>query len=180
MLGENTPPTHSRNLENFQLTPDSPTIKIRVDDMEPEPWLLTHVLTPLHSKVRLSFAQIQDIGHGMASRMFAALQTRFGKASPIGIGIRILRAHKYVEKLLASKPSPSRSHAFFDSVSLSRYVGLIKLISREVGEYDVLIDTTGTSRNQRCLGIVLRGDETDEKLMLGATMAHLYDCDFIY
>lgn len=145
-----------------------------------EEWLVTHVLTPIHAKVRLSFNQIRLIAYDAARMLNAAIILKGMIPKRIGFGVRILRAHIYIQKMLSdSNASPTRRKSFFESISLSRYVGLIRLQTPTIGPFDFLVDTTGTPRNARCLGIVYRGTPDANCEEIGDALAKHYDCAFV-
>ena len=96
----------------------------------------------------------------------------------VSFGVRILRAHTYVQKLLADS-SRTRREEFFSTISMSRYVGLIRLEADKVGPFNILVDTTGTPRNARCLGIVNRGETNAVNKEIGNALAAKYGCPFV-
>lgn len=123
-----------------------------------EPWELTHLLIPVHGKIRVSIVQLLRIASTFGVFAHATLRLLKLKPGPVGTTTRILRAHTYIEELL-SQPRPASSErrdAFFRKMSLSRYVGVTELQVPKLGNFDVLVDTTGTPRNVHCLGIIYR------------------------
>lgn len=158
---------------------DEPQLTIEVDGQREE-WRLTHVLTPIHNKVRLSFSQIRRIADDIGRLLRVALMYKDLPLKRVTFGIRVLRAHTYVKKLLAdTKTNSRRRNRFFATISLSRYVGLIRLEAGKVGPFDALIDTTGTPRNARCLGIVYRGVPDPLNREIGAALAGRFACRFV-
>lgn len=157
--------------------PNAAQLTITVNGEEEE-WLVTHVLTPIHNKVRLSFNQIRRIADDVARMLYRALLFQGLPQEKVSFGVRIVRGHTYVQKLLIGS-SRSRRKRFFASVSMSRYVGLIRLQAGAVGPFNVLVDTTGTPRNARCLGIVNRGEPNVVNKKTGSALAEKCRCPFV-
>lgn len=161
------------------VTSNAAQLTIKVNGGKEE-WLLTHVLTPIHNKVRLSFNQMRRIADDVARILYQALLFKSLPIMRVGFGVRIVRAHTYVHKLISDPGcSSSRREQFFTLISMSRYVGLIRLQAGKVGPFDVLVDTTGTPRNARCLGIVYRGKPNATNQEIGNALARKYDCPFV-
>ncbi len=143
-----------------------------------EEWLLTHVLTPIHNKVRLSFSQMFRIADEVARMLYRALLFQSLPLEKVSFGVRIIRGHNYVGKLLLNS-SRERRERFFGTIAMSRYVGLILLQAGVVGPFNVLVDTTGTPRNARCLGIINRGEANAVNIQIGNALAEKYNCPFV-
>jgi len=131
---------------------------------KPETWLLTHILIPLHSKIRTSFTGLRRLTlkviRECAQEMkviLSAGQTEFPR---ISFQMRIQRAIDYIEDLIYDKDSlsPKKLYEVFSTIPLSRYVGVIRIESEPFGSFDLLIDTTSTIRNVNYLGVVFKGD----------------------
>jgi len=161
------------------INPAAPQLTITAGNGTEE-WLVTHVLTPIHAKVRLSFNQIRLFAYDVAAMLDQAVIFKGLPAKRIGFGVRILRAHLYAQKLLSDpNTSTSRRKSFFERISMSRYVGLIRLNANKVGAFDVLVDTTGTPRNARCLGFIYRDQPNAMGEEIGQALADHYECPFV-
>jgi hypothetical protein len=139
----------------------------RDHDKEPEPWKLTHILVPMHSKIRLSFAALADI----TVNVVKSIQSyREGYLENEGIKVEdptitfetlIERSTDYVESLIMGENAIplDKVEAFTKNVAMARYLGVVRLTSPYFGCLDVLVDTTSTLRNTHFLGVVMRGEE---------------------
>lgn len=67
------------------------------------PWVLTHLLMPVHGKIRTAIAQMLRFSTKFGGFAYAALDAIGIKRAPIQVSTRIVRAHRYVEELLQDK-----------------------------------------------------------------------------
>jgi hypothetical protein len=125
----------------------------------PVPWAITHLLMPVHGKIRTGVAQMLRFSAKFAGFAYAYLSVLGVAKAAIQMSTKIVRAHRYVEDLLVDigVVGSGRAKEFFEKVQLSRYVGVTTLCHPEAGVYDVLVDSTGTERNSPCLAVVCRG-----------------------
>jgi hypothetical protein len=126
-------------------------LSLRLGD---ETWILTHILIPMHAKIRLSFRELYTAGLRILSHNQAFVESRLGVKKPsTSWSSYIIRAHKYVESLLRDG-----HHALVEqicsSLPLSRYLGIIRIATPSLDPFDVLLDTTSTERNLNCLAVV--------------------------
>ena len=127
-------------------------------------WLVTHLLIPMHAKVRLSFAGIRRIAHLIVRECGLMLKDYVGAMKPedfpkLVFETRIERSTRYVENLLFDQSIGMESVSELAStLPLSRYVGVIKVQSPATGSFEVLVDTTSTIRNVNYLALVAKGD----------------------
>lgn len=129
-----------------------------------ETWELTHILVPMHSKIRVSFAGIRTIAKQLVIECAKKLKELI-KASSIAsfpkiiFQTRIERSTEYVEDLVYEEASISTDGitGFVTDIALSRYVGVVRLKCELFGEFDLLIDTTSTLHNIHYLCVVFRG-----------------------
>ena len=132
-----------------------------------EAWVITHLLMPVHGKIRTTIVQLLQFGAAFGTFAHAALSVLGAERAPVSVSTRMSRGHAYIEELLtdAFTCSAQRRNCVFTSVRTSRYVGVTRMVMPTIGVYDVLVDTTGTARNAHCLGIVCRserGQRSDE------------------
>jgi hypothetical protein len=144
-----------KNISVVKMKIDSPQGQIE------ETWSLSHILIPMHSKIRLSFQRLRDA----ATLVVKALTAQAKATLPKGQGLpgicmdtRIIRSYRYVEELLSTPSSARATIDFYSKVSLARYVGLIRLSIDPTTRIDLLVDTTDSLRNVHCLAVVLRGE----------------------
>ena len=140
-----------------------------------ETWALTHILVPLHPKIRLSFAQLYTAGLELVykAQSFAMAQAFASSESTKRVTTlwksRIFRSTVYTERLLGEGKS-AIVERLCDSVPLSRYIGVIRIEAPGLDTFDILLDTTSTERNLNCLAV----------LQLGKTHSHTAEfCRFM-
>ena len=145
------------------------------------PWVVTHLLMPVHGKIRTAIAQMINFSAKFAGFAYAGLKGLDIERAAITTSTRIVRAHRYVEELAreAAVGGTNRLSSFFEKVELSRYVGVTTIILPKLGAYDVLVDTTGTERNAHCLAIICRGKGGEKSSIFVSDFAAQYLCKAI-
>jgi len=121
-----------------------------------EEWLLTHVLTPLHSKIRLSIPELRDLALDIVS----GLKSATPRPDTVWLSFEafVMRSHEYTLDLLLNAKT-SQIDTVLDlsaTVPLPRYVGVIRLTDHVLGAVDVLVDTTSTAQNLHISAVFLR------------------------
>ena len=153
--------------------------KMQLDVVNPkEKWDVTHILLPVHSKIRISLAMITQVAEEIAQ---AALSFReaFLNAdtlpdspesskdslvlaqSRVSFETSIVKAYRYVESVLLQTPTVSSNagRVLTRNLALPKYVGLSSFSTSFAGDFDLLIDTTGTDKNLNLLCLVARKPE---------------------
>lgn len=149
-----------------------------------ETWTLSHLLIPLHSKIRLSFAQLYTAGLGIVSKAqsFAMAQARVTSPSRNQVTTlwksRIFRSTSYMESLLREAGGAGIVERLCTSVRLSRYIGVIRILAPGLDTLDVLLDTTSTERNLNCLAVLQFGN-SESTADLCRFMAEYYGGRFV-
>ena len=128
---------------------------------DPQTWRIDHILVPIHTKVRLSFAGLRRLaltlaGHASVEVANASgLLPGEGADPPISFEAWIWRTHKYIEDLLRKTATPIRAVSDLSSKALlPRYLGIVRLQAPFISPIDVLIDTTSTNWNLHVIGVV--------------------------
>lgn len=152
---------------------------------EDETWLLTHILVPMHAKIRLSFGVLRDLAISVAKDVEALKKSYFDNVDPqlvkepsVLFGTLINRAHLYTEKFFLGKKG-AKVERLSNDIVMSRYVGVIRFSASYFGSFDLLIDTTSTPKNIHCLGLISTGKATRFTKVLGEILAGHYDCPLI-
>lgn len=168
---------------------DSKTIELSFEKPKYQKWKLTHLLIPMHAKIRLSFTDLQSIASKIIGHLEEALRVLAEKSgqqpsdSVFELQIRILQAHKYHESLFLGSPKLSLEdiEKFNQVVTLSKYVGLVRINHPAIGELDVVVDTTSPLKNLHCLVVVARKipDDYPHTSLLAEYLAEKYDCRVI-
>ncbi len=148
--------------------------KMQLDLVTPkETWVVTHIVLPVHSKIRVSLVKIthvaEEIAQAALSFREAFLNAGTLPDSPessedplvlaqprVSFDTSIVKAYRYVESVLLQTPTVSSGvgRALARNLSLPRYVGLISFSTSFAGKFDLLIDTTGTDKNLNLICLV--------------------------
>ena len=129
-----------------------------------EEWIVTHLLVPMHSKIRISFSGLRQIAINLVTSIAAfgqeLAETKWKRGDrAVTFETWIERGHLYLERLIASEFWDARSVERFSSeFELARYLGVISLTSSEIGTLHVLVDTTSTARNLNFVGVLRFAD----------------------
>ncbi len=134
-------------------------------------WELMHVLIPVHAKIRLSIVDLRTL-EARIGELVKDFTTTFPQlplgddwGQDIAFDTQIIRASEYtVQSLCSIPPSQSRSAILSElicSLNHPRYLGRIRILSRQFSPIDCLFDTTSTYRNIQCLGIIAALEKDD-------------------
>lgn len=126
-------------------------------------WKLSHILIPLHAKIRLSFAELREIAI-LLIRKISAFKLTYSSATGIDLGRMIqiqtwmVKNTDYIKHLFFGnrRLSKEKCYEFQSLIGLSRYIGVIRLEDTSFGVIDILIDTTNISKNPNFLGVICR------------------------
>jgi hypothetical protein len=141
-------------------------------------WTITHLLMPVHGKIRTGVSQMLRFSTKFARFAYVYLSALGMAKKPVQMLTRISRAHRYVEELLTDieEVGSARITEFFQNVQLSRYVGVTSLNHPDAGRFDVLVDSTGTERNSHCLAIVCRGKASAQSANFLSAFGKYFKC----
>jgi hypothetical protein len=141
-----------------------------------EEWIPTHILIPIHPKIRLSFRGVYTTGLKVVSDVQAFSEERLGIKKPAASwSSRIVRSHVYIESLLGDERTAPLVERFCESVPLSRYVGVLHVEAQSLDPFDLLLDTTSTERNLNCSAVVRFGKSNQDN-SLYQFIADQYQC----
>jgi len=143
--------------------PDNPgeslTLQIEYSGSStPDEWELRYILVPMHPKIRLSFANIEQLSSPIVTAILAC-QKRVEKLGfkiedgPIGFDVQVLRSHKYIEKLITESNGIDAEHIerISQSVAPARYLAIVRVSGPSFSQFDLLIDSTATITNPHFL-----------------------------
>ena len=145
--------------------PGSDRLTLRYAEEPDRVWELTHILVPLHEKIRISFPSMWQLLVHYEEEVGLAVgraRTNEGRAdanaNPVIAGLRVYKATRYWRDLLfGAVPMPGDFvDEFARTVPLSRYVGVVHLSGADFGPVELLIDTTSTLNNLHTLAVVAR------------------------
>jgi len=156
-------------------------IKLR-DSSVVETWALSHILIPLHSKIRLSFGELQRAAIRLVREIHAHRQSLLaGPPTVTAWECWIAKSHSYLESLIlgANKVSERIVADLCSSVPFSRYLGVVRIEAEDLDPIDFLLDTTSTERNLHCLAILRPAAARMRTADLAQLLATRYSCSVI-
>jgi hypothetical protein len=132
-----------------------------------EKWILTHILIPMHTKIRISFAGLRQVAKRVVAEVAKLLRELLTAEGQLGsfatfpricFETRIERSTEYVENLICERSHMEQrelAHIVYDT-ALSRYIGIVMLQSDSIGTIDLLVDATSTINNINFLAVVVK------------------------
>jgi hypothetical protein len=155
-----------------------------------EEWTLTHILIPMHAKIRLSFSSLRALAFLIVSRLHAVFDVLRARKRLTPTQDRtvcfqtwISLSHRYLEELLVPNrmADPVRVEELCNRIPLPRYVGVVRLTSAAgIDPIDVLVDTTSTKTNLHLLAVMpLRGRKSHTRFA-AETLSSELNCPFIH
>lgn len=163
-------------------------IPLRGKNSKAEVWSLTHVLVPMHPKIRLPLSglrqaalQVAATVHQIREAIEGMLPPNFIKNPTVTFASWIMRAHKYLESLFlgSNDLDPARITEFNSRVVMARYLGVVHLSASYFDPIDLLLDTTGTSKNTHCLAVVALRSSAPLTRRMAVLLARTYGCPSI-
>jgi hypothetical protein len=151
-------------------------------DAKDEWWMLTHLLFPMHAKVRISFGELREISLDSVAatvetfRRFAATSIPEAKQGVIDVEMWIEMAHSYQRSLLQPLVDSGVANRLIYETVLSRYVGVIRVVAPFIDPIQVLIDTTGTQRNIYSIAVVAEATKKLVTMELATDLAKRLKC----
>lgn len=143
----------------------SPQLRFSVDEggtlklHEPQ---LTHVLVPIHVKIRLSFLGLREIAIRtlaevlkLSQRAHSPIALDWFADNPPRLSTWIRKGHRYIQDLLEGS-NLAEPVAFIDAWSLRhvpRYCGVVRIDLGD-GSFDLVVDCTSTKRNPNFVAII--------------------------
>lgn len=170
------------------LTPNEPLgldIELR-DSGDVEKWELLYVLVPMHPKIRLSFANVEQLAADLVPELLALHKQYIdGKFSvenhPMGFDVQILRCFKYIEKLIVESNGIDTTHIerICNNISPARYLAVIRVSGPFFSQFDLVIDSTGTITNPHYLAVIPTESASEGLKMIGKYIARVIDCPYV-
>jgi len=129
-------------------------------DGEIQDWKLTHILLPLHPKIRFSFGELYEAGLKLLTEEVQPFLAGLGALGTTNWETKILRSHIYIDSLMRTPGMDNLVGRLCEKVRLSRYLGVIRFVLPGLDPFDVVLDTTSTARNLNFLATVQLGAST--------------------
>lgn len=151
-----------------------------------EPWELLYVLVPMHPKIRLSFANVEQLAANLVPELLGLHQQYIAKKFPVdnhplGFDVQILRCYKYVEKLIVESNGIDTSHIerISTKISPARYLAVIRVSGPFFSRFDLVIDSTSTITNPHYLAVIPTEYAPVGLKMVGTYIARVIGCPFV-
>ena len=168
----------------------TPTLALPLRPPTPgtEAWTVTHVLVPIHSKIRLSLAVLRQLAlqlaaatHRVREAIGQNLPPGFIQDPTIAFETWIVRATKYVESAFLGTKNlvPQRIFDFCENMTMARYLGVVRLTASYFDPIDVLIDTTSTEKNPHFLGVFTPRSSLPLTSFIGQLLARVSRCQTV-
>jgi len=159
------------------------TIDPERDGKRAEHWIVTHLLVPVHPKIRLSFSSLRRIAIEVCLEINAignSAASPLSKGEKITVAYKIEKGSKYAEGIVLNENNVdlNRLSKFYENLVLPRYLGIIKVTASWLGEIDILVDTTSTVSNLDFVGLISRNKTQNSEFLL-KELSHLCQCPFI-
>jgi len=142
-------------------------------------WRPSHILIPMHSKIRLGFKELYELAIAISRRLIAskaAYRTMYALqlTSTVQFTTSIKRSSDYLQQLLVGsyRLSSAGFDQFCEEIGLSRYVGIIRLIDKSCGVIEIVVDTTNIPTNPNYLGIICRATNSGFAADVCKTLSH--------
>jgi hypothetical protein len=134
-----------------------------------EEWIVSHILIPLHRKIRLSIAELGELSATIAKTVFHWRSALLVDGQLVDAELEQLtftysaslqRSYRYLETaFVQSERSFEKMKRLATSVSMPRYVGVLRFEGEFLGRLDLLVDTTNTLQNTHLLAAVASGPQ---------------------
>ncbi len=152
-----------------------------------EDWRVTHILIPVHSKIRLSFANLRRIAlTSVLKNVLARRDTerdlgRIALSDPnIRLRAWIARSDRYGRSFHgngdAALPQLER---LWRTVPMARYLAVVRVRGTFMNDVDVLFDTTSTLRNAHALAVLSTQSDRPATLAIAKHLADTFRCELI-
>lgn len=145
-------------------------------------WSLTHLLFPIHAKVRITFGELTNAARTLVAAQLGGLREELlnrgveVKDGPIEYETWIERAESYLRLLLRPDVEPSVLETLSTKVAFSRYVGVIRVVAPFIDPIHVLIDTTSTERNSHVIAVLAEAVTKPATKVAAQFIASYLDC----
>ena len=150
---------------------------------DPEDWLLTHILIPMHNKIRLSFAELGRAAIKVVTEIHIYRESVLeAPRTTVSWQSWINRPQSYVESMLAGDHGGNHKlvEKLCSSVPFSRYLGIVEVEANDFDPIHIILDTTSTERNLNCLAVVQTSNSRGNTERIAKELSKLYECHHIF
>jgi hypothetical protein len=146
-------------------------------------WSLTHLLFPVHAKVRVTFGELQNVARNSVAASVEGYREELvrrgveeAKQGPIEYETWIERSETYLRRLLRKDVDVGVVENLAKKVSFSRYVGIIRIQAPFLDPVEVLVDTTSTERNIYAIAVLAETNKKPATKVAAGFIASYMDC----
>jgi hypothetical protein len=134
---------------------------------ENSPWQITHMLVPLHPKIRFAFNELyrlatENVLFDIDVWCASTLSVEISEQKPLELGYQIQKGRAYRQKCLFG-PSKLSSHVLQRlnaEFGFPRYIGVIQVDHPGLGSIEMIVDATNTVAHLKVLMILGRQNIT--------------------
>jgi hypothetical protein len=140
--------------------PEKLQLVLNLDKVANERWVITHLLLPLHAKIRISLVELHTIMAELLRELAKDRDERGLLDRPVAADAWIAKGVDYFEQLRFGEEKigdPAFVQRYASARTYSRYVGVIRFSADDFGTVDILVDTTSTLRNLSFLSVAAIG-----------------------
>jgi hypothetical protein len=149
-------------------------------DTDAVTWTVSHILIPMHAKIRLSFGSLRLVARNLVESVQAFRESVGGQPRPstITIDLRIELSHQYVRHLFNAEPALDVRdiECFLEQVRMPRHLGVIQMKSDSIDPIDFILDCTSTESNTLALGALAMSNVLPETGEVRHFVADFFKC----
>lgn len=154
---------------------------------EAQDWRVTHILIPVHSKIRLSFANLRRVAMTIVLKNVLARRDterdlrRLDVRDPnVRLRAWIARSDHYGRSFHGdSDDALPRLERLWQTVPMSRYVAVVRVQAEFTDDIDLLLDTTSTLRNAHALAVLCVRNGRPATMAFAKHLATVFRCELI-
>lgn len=146
-------------------------------EVENRSWTVSHMIIPLSVKVRLGLIGLYEVAIGIADKIGSL---SIGRISSLSMEFWITPSVSYRKNSLfgTKRLDPNARDFLSRDVTLSRYVGVVRLKDDSFGMIDIVIDVTNTSRHTNILFVLGRQIKNVDDETIVERLANSLDASF--
>ena len=144
-----------------------------------EDWLLSHILIPMHEKIRLSFADLRKTAIQVVTEVHIQRESQIGAPRKrVSWRYWITRSQSYLESMLVGDLSGNDKlvERLCGAVPFSRYLGIVQVEADDIDPMHLIVDTTSTERNLHCLAVVQTSNHRPHTQAIARKLSERYEC----
>ena len=159
-----------------------PLVHIPHEFGQEEDWMLSHILIPMHEKIRLSFGELRSAAINAAKEVHIHRDKIGARRAPVSWQSRIVRSQSYLESMLFGDGGGDHKlvEKLCSSVRFSRYLGIVKVEGKDFDPIHIILDTTSTERNLDSIAVVQTSSSRGNTETIARRLSEFYDCRHVF